>query len=68
MLRFGVTVHIIEPGAHKTPIFDAKRMTDQVTELWHKQPPQVQAKWGEEFVKKCTSIYTRLYSRSNVVK
>ncbi|CAD5223598.1 unnamed protein product [Bursaphelenchus okinawaensis] len=46
---FGVTAHIIEPGAFKTTLLNKNAMLDRVNKTWMKLPKHVQNEYGEEF-------------------
>lgn len=61
MLRFGVTVHIIEPGFFRTNITDPKRFTQHIETLWKNLDANTKESYGTAFYEKLKSIYFDLY-------
>ena len=61
MRRFGVTVHIIEPGFFRTNITDPKRNTQQIETLWKNLDANTKESYGTAFYEKFKSIYFDLY-------
>lgn len=62
MRRFGVTVHIIEPGFFRTNITDPKRNTQHIETLWKNLDPNTKESYGIAFYEKFKSIHFDLYS------
>uniref|UniRef100_A0A1I7SJA4 D-beta-hydroxybutyrate dehydrogenase, mitochondrial n=2 Tax=Bursaphelenchus xylophilus TaxID=6326 RepID=A0A1I7SJA4_BURXY len=46
---FGVSAHIIEPGAFKTTLLNKNAMLERVNVTWNKLSKDVQEEYGEEF-------------------
>ncbi|KAK5983911.1 Retinol dehydrogenase retinaldehyde reductase, partial [Trichostrongylus colubriformis] len=49
MLPFGVSVHILEPGAFKTELLSEGAQHARVNKIWEKLPATVKNEYGEEF-------------------
>lgn len=50
MRRFGVSVHIIEPGMHNTDIIDSTACAAANQAAWEQAPPLVKQAYGEGFL------------------
>jgi NAD(P)-dependent dehydrogenase (short-subunit alcohol dehydrogenase family) len=48
---FGVTAHILEPGAFKTQLLNKESMLDRMDQIWNKLSQAVKDEYGEEFRK-----------------
>lgn len=46
---FGVSAHILEPGAFKTQLLDKQSMLNRINQTWRKLPQNVKDEYGEEF-------------------
>lgn len=55
---FGVTAHVLEPGAFKTQLLDKEPMLRRIDTIWNKLPQTVKDEYGEEFRQNC-----RLFKR-----
>ncbi|KAJ1351169.1 hypothetical protein KIN20_007133 [Parelaphostrongylus tenuis] len=49
MRPFGVSVHILEPGAFKTDLLNEKAHYDRVNKAWEKLPSVTKNEYGEQF-------------------
>ena len=52
MRPFGVSVHLIEPGFHKTNITNPGQITNAFEAAWKRLPQEMRDHYGEEFVRK----------------
>jgi NAD(P)-dependent dehydrogenase (short-subunit alcohol dehydrogenase family) len=50
MRPFGVTVHIIEPGFHKTNITSKQGLESALRASWEQAPPELKEEYGEEYL------------------
>ena len=48
---FDISVHLIEPGFHKTNITDTRNLEKQLLHSWKQAPADVKDDYGEEFLK-----------------
>lgn len=50
---FDVTVHLIEPGAYKTPISTVESGERRLRAMWDQASADVQEDYGQEYLLKC---------------
>ncbi len=50
---FGVSVHIIEPGLHKTEIANLQAVIDSYTSAYEALPEHVKEEYGREYLETC---------------
>ena len=50
MRPFGVTVHIVEPGFHRTNITNKKNLEDNFRASFEKAKPEIQKEYGESYL------------------
>lgn len=53
MRDFGVSVHIIEPGFHKTNITNAEMLKKNCIAAYEALPPHLKEEYGQDFVDHC---------------
>lgn len=53
MYIYGCKAIVIEPGAHKTPIFAAENLKRNVEVGWNKTTADIKAEFGQEYLEYC---------------
>ena len=46
---FGISVHIVEPGFHKTNITSSKINCNSLTTAWKRLSPELQKEYGQQY-------------------
>ena len=52
MRKFGVSVHLVEPGFYKTPITSTEYIINCYKGMWKNMPPEIREDYGEHFYRK----------------
>ena len=50
---FGISVHIIEPGLHKTNVGDPQILMQSINRSWNQLSPAMREEYGQEFYDNC---------------
>ena len=50
MKIFGISVHVIEPGATATNFTDSDNMTKAAKEVWNSVPESIKSVYGEDYL------------------
>ena len=66
MRMFKVSVHIIEPGFHKTNITSVDALRGSLETVWEKLPQHYKEEYGREYVDKCKYIVIDLFVDSGI--
>ena len=53
---FGLTVHIIEPGLHKTSVSDADLVKRSITRDFEALPDSIRKEYGKAYCDKCKQL------------
>ena len=64
---YGCSVHLIEPGFHKTNIINSENIVRALKNAWDQAPPHIQEEYGKQYLDKGNGLHSHLLYKFNTV-